>query len=379
VNARGKPKYLMEFVLKTPVLFLIFNRPSTTKVVFEAIRKARPSKLYIAADGPRKNKPGEVEKCNEARAIASNVDWECEVKTLFREQNLGCGKGVSNGITWFFQHEPEGIILEDDCLPNESFFPYCAELLERYRHDSRIMEVSGNNIRPEKYCKGEYSYSFSDHNGIWGWASWRRAWNLYDYEMKQYRNVRKNQCLKDNFNSIFEKHYFQWVFERTYLFPHITWDYQWEFVKRINSGLTIVPKKNMVINIGFGADATSTTNLDTPSSNLKAELLEFPLRHPPYVISDKEADKYAFITHMTTKKSRLKSRIKNMLPESIQNRIFRYTMTKFIESQEADQSALQQLKQKSTLKMFSSMNLFMYWGELEVDIELIFLPLLGLL
>jgi hypothetical protein len=368
----------MEFALNTPVLFLIFNRPSTTRIVFEAIRQARPSKLYIAADGPRRDRPGETEKCEEARAIARNVDWACEVKTLFRDENLGCGKGVSDGIRWFFEHEPEGIILEDDCVPNATFFPYCAALLERFRDDNRIMEISGNNIRPEKYCHGEYSYSFSDHNGIWGWATWRRAWGLYDYEMKQYKRIKESDSLITKFNSIFEEHYFQWVFERTYLFPHITWDYQWEFVKRINSGLTIVPKKNMVINIGFGADATSTTNSDTPSSNLKAELLEFPLRHPPFVIPDKEADKEAFILHMTTKASRLKSRLKNILPEGIQKRMFQYSMTRFIESQAKDQTVLQRLMQKSTLKLLSSMNFVAYFGVLEADFELIFLPILGI-
>jgi hypothetical protein len=364
----------MEFELKTPVLFLVFNRPSTTKVVFEAIRQARPSKLYIAADGPRKDKNGELELCNEVRAIATNVDWECEVKTLFREENLGCGKGVSEGITWFFKNEPEGIILEDDCLPNATFFRYCAELLERYRHDTRIMEVSGNNIRPEKYCNSPYSYSFSDHNGIWGWASWRRAWDLYDYEMKNYKKIKERGYFRKHFSSVYEEHYFQWVFERTYLFPHITWDYQWEFVKRINSGLTIVPQKNMVVNLGFGADATSTTNTNTPSSNLKAALLEFPLKHPKYVIADKEADKHAFITHMTTTTSRLKSRIKNALPYSIQNKIFHFTMSRFIKSQVKDQQTLKKLKEKSTLKIFSFTSLFMY--SLKLEPEIMFLAML---
>lgn len=359
-----------------PVLFLIFNRPSTTKVVFEAIRKAKPSKLYIAADGPRKNKEGEVEKCNEVRSIVTNVDWDCEVKTLFREENLGCGKGVSSGITWFFENEPEGIILEDDCVPNESFFPYCTELLERYRDDKRVMEVSGNNICPEEFPPIDYSYSFSDHNGIWGWASWRRAWNLYDYEMTHYKKIKDQGYLENKFNSIYEEHYFNWVFERTYLFPHITWDYQWEFVKRINSGLTIVPKKNTVINIGFGADATSTTNLNTPSSNLKSELMEFPLKHPSYMMADKDADKQAFIKHMTTKSSRFKSQLKAMLPVRFQNKLFKHSMTKFIDSQLTNVQAGARLKEKSRIKFFSFANLLIHHAVLEVDAELMLFPML---
>lgn len=338
--------------LTTPVLFLVFNRPSTTKVVLEAIRKARPAKLYVAADGPRKHKEGETEKCAEVRAIVSAIDWDCEVKTLFREENLGCGRGVSGGITWFFENEPEGIILEDDCVPSESFFPYCTELLERYRHDHRIMEISGNNIRPDEFNNDEYSYSFSEHNGIWGWASWRRAWVLYDFEMKQWKKVKEQGYLKDKFNSVHERDYFDWVFERTYLFPHITWDYQWEFVKRINSGLTIVPRKNMVMNIGFGADATSTTSTDNKASQLKAHLMEFPLKHPPFVIPNKEADRAAFITHMTSASSRFKAKLKYSLPEGIRARIFKYSMGKFIDAQGLDPAGVKRIKEKSTADFF---------------------------
>lgn len=328
--------------LTTPILFLVFNRPATTQIVFDVIRKARPARLYVVADGPRKNKPGEIEKCDRVRSIATNIDWDCDLKTLLRDENLGCGKSVSAGITWFFENEPEGIILEDDCVPNASFFPYCTELLERYRHDRRVMEISGNNIRPEKFNQSEYSYSFSAHNGIWGWASWRRAFDLYDYEMKQYKKIKTQKYFTQNFNSIFEKDYFNWVFERTYLFPDITWDYQWEFAKRINSGLTIVPQKNLVVNIGFGMDATSTTSSTTPASTLKSELLTFPLRHPPYVIVDKEADKHAFITHMTSNSSRIKSHLKNILPAGVRDQIFKRSMLRFIASQVNSEEAMRQ-------------------------------------
>jgi hypothetical protein len=320
--------------LTTPVLFLVFNRPSTTQIVFESIRKAKPSKLYIAADGPRKDKPEELEKCERVRKIVSNVDWQCEVKTLFRDENYGCGRGVSHAITWFFENEPEGIILEDDCVPDQTFFRYCSELLEFYRHDSRIMEVTGNNIYPEDFLQNEHSYSFSNHNGIWGWASWRRAWNLYDFEMKKYPALKKSGMLNQEFNSIFEQHYLDWVFERTFLFPEITWDYQWEFVKRINSGLTIIPQRNMVINIGFGADATSTTNVNCPSAALKAEPMHFPLKHPPFVIVDSQADTAAFKLHLTTSSSRVKSRVKSILPQFVQESIFKRAMTKLIRARE---------------------------------------------
>jgi hypothetical protein len=316
----------------TPVLFLVFNRPTTTRVVFEAIRKAKPTKLYIAADGPRYHKKGESEKCLEVRTIVLDVDWECEVHTLFREDNLGCGEGVSSAITWFFDHEPEGIILEDDCLPCPDFFTYCAELLERYRHDTRIMGIGGTNLVPDHIRKDNYSYSFSNHNNIWGWATWRRAWDFYDYEMSQYKKVIKKGYLKSSFASTYESDYFHWVFERTFLFPAITWDYQWEFVRRVNSGLTIMPKRNLISNLGFGDDATHTTNSSDPSSELSLEKLNFPLSHPESVMVNTSADRIAFINHHTTFESRAKTIFKSWLPESVRTMLFKKSMHRFVES-----------------------------------------------
>jgi hypothetical protein len=316
----------------TPILFLIFNRPVVTRRVFQAIREVKPTKLYIAADGPRPGVPGDAQNCESARQAATAIDWDCEVKTLFREQNLGCGRGVSGAITWFFENEPEGIILEDDCLPSTDFFPFCAELLARYRYDKRIMAIGGSNLVPEHLRTTEYSYSFSNHNNIWGWASWRRAWELYEYDMASYKKIKEGGYLKNNFSSQYEYDYFQWVFERTYLFPSITWDYQWEFVRRINSGLTIQPKNNLISNLGFGHDATHTKNPADKSSQLKLETLDFPLKHPEYVLADAEADRIAFIEHYTNLSSRLKSTVKSLLPEGIRNRLFNISMERFIQS-----------------------------------------------
>lgn len=172
LNTKGTP----------PVLFLVFNRAHTTVRVFEAIRQARPARLYVAADGPRPVREGEAERCAEVRRIATNVDWDCEVHTLFRDENLGCRHAVSSAITWFFVYEEEGIILEDDCIPNQSFFLYCAELLERYRDDERIMCITGDNF--QKTMEGyPFGYYFYIYNHCWGWASWRRAWSHYDADL----------------------------------------------------------------------------------------------------------------------------------------------------------------------------------------------------
>ena len=242
--------------LKTAVLFLTFNRPDTTKQVFEALRQAKPPMLYVAADGPRADKAGEQEKCEEVRRIVTKVDWGCEVKTLFRDKNLGCRVGVSSAIDWFFENEEEGIILEDDCLPSQSFFWFCEELLERYKDDERIMIVSGYN-RQETWEQDKYDYFFSHFGGIWGWGSWRRAWNLYDEDMK-------------NLECFIENNYFEFLLgkklgniRKMQLINVIqnnvdTWAFPWGFTRHLNSGLACVPSNNLVENIGFGPDATHT-------------------------------------------------------------------------------------------------------------------------
>lgn len=181
--------------LHTPVLFLIFNRLCTTKKVFETIRQAQPSRLYVAADGPRSELPGEENKVQAVQNyVVSHVDWDCEIKTLFRKENLGCRVAVSTAIDWFFEQEPEGIILEDDCLPDASFFPYAEELLIRYRHDKRIMVIAGNSFYGYNH-QLPYSYFFSRYNHCWGWASWRRAWQYYEHDMSQWSALRNTDWL----------------------------------------------------------------------------------------------------------------------------------------------------------------------------------------
>lgn len=303
-----------------PILLIVFNRPDTTAKVFEAIRKARPSKLFVAADGPREHKEGEAEKCNRAREIATAVDWDCEVKTLFREENLGCGIGPSSAITWFFENVEEGIILEDDCLPSPDFFAFCSELLERYRDDERIMNIGGCNFLPAGYHNDSLaSYYFSRHGNTWGWATWRRAWKLYDYKIKNYGSARQQKLLEHSYNSLAEKEYFIRLFERTYNEnDKITWwDYQWEYLLRTNSGLTIVPNKNLVVNIGFGEHATHTTNADSKAAKMKPEPLHFPLKHPEHVVPDYTRDVAFFVTMKTTFRSRVKDKIKRLLPKAI--------------------------------------------------------------
>jgi len=182
-----------------PILFLLFNRPYLTQRVFACIREARPARLFVAADGPRPDRVGERQLCAEARKVVDQVDWPCELLTLFRDENLGCGKAVSSAIDWFFEHVEEGIILEDDCLPHPSFFRFCEKLLEKYRDDERVMQIGGCNFQ-DGIKRGPASYYFSIYNHIWGWASWSRAWKYYDVGITSWRKTIHEEFLYTLFN-----------------------------------------------------------------------------------------------------------------------------------------------------------------------------------
>jgi hypothetical protein len=280
--------------LRVPVLLVIFNRPGTTKVVFEAIRSARPPRLYIAADGPRVGVESDLIECAEARRIADCVDWPCEVKTLFRKENLNCGVAPSSAFTWFFEHEEEGIILEDDCLPSQSFFWYCQELLERYRYDARVMHIGGNNFLDGWQKDKDYSYYFSRSGHIWGWATWRRAWKYFDFDISLYHTMRQKDYFSNFFLNWPEKLYRLRKFDKTVHKRPDWWDYQWDFARYIHSGLAIVPRINLVKNLGFGESATHTKNEKTKSARLQADNIQLPLRHPPFMIRDMESDSRYF-------------------------------------------------------------------------------------
>lgn len=275
--------------LKTPVLFLVYKRPDTTRQVFEAIRKAKPPRLYVASDGPKPDVPVEADKVQQVRDIVLNgVDWECEVKTLFREKNLGCKYGVSGGIGWFFENEEMGIILEDDTLPSQSFFCFCEELLERYHDDERIGIISGDNFQLGKQRTHD-SYYFSRYAHIWGWASWRRIWREYDVEMKQWPTVKSEGWLSDILQDRKLVKYWHDIYDAVFNSKIDTWDYQLNFSGWINSTINIIPNWNLVSNIGFGAGSTHTTGASQFSSISFSEM-NFPLQHPAMIIRDTLAD-----------------------------------------------------------------------------------------
>jgi hypothetical protein len=277
----------MTYQCKSPVLFLIFNRPDVTARVFESIRAARPSLLYVAADGARLDREGEAERCQQVRDIATAVDWDCEVKTLFRDENLGCGKAVSGAITWFFENVEEGIILEDDCLPHPSFFRYCDELLERYRDSDKVFHIGGTN--PFNKDGSSNTYHYTVYNRIWGWASWRRSWRHYDFDIKQWPQLKAEGYLE---RALGEKGaaVFAPSLDQCYSKTMDTWDHQW-LLARLRLGLAIQPGVNQISNIGFGPDATHTKSTQSTIANMNAGDLEFPLRAPKEFKANGNLDK----------------------------------------------------------------------------------------
>ena len=239
------------------VLLLIHKRPEETKRVLDAIRSYAPRKLYVVADGPRAAVRGEAALCEEARTAIDDVDWDCQVFRLFRKSNLGCRLSVSTGVDWFFDNEDSGIILEDDTLPDLSFFYFCEEILEKYGLEESVGMISGNNHTRIRPTDGE-SYFFSSFGGIWGWATWRRAWRNYDREMEWASSSRKSDVfarLSVNFKA---RKYWKWAYHQVKNQIFDTWDFQWTFTIADRRQIVVVPAENLVVNIGFGGGATHT-------------------------------------------------------------------------------------------------------------------------
>ncbi len=273
-----------------PILLLVYNRPDETRKVLERLSRAPVERLYVAADGPR-DKPGDRERTDEVREAVVSQKIPAQVITLFRERNLGCRHGVNAALDWFFEHEEEGIVLEDDCVPSESFFPYCAELLERYRHDQRIGLISGSNFQRGRWI-GDGSYYFSRYPHLWGWAGWRRAWKVNDRTMQRWPTFAATGDLSawSDGSQAFEEHWSSF-FDEIGLDRVDTWDWSWVYSLWSQSMLTCVANRNLVSNIGFSPTATHTTG-EAWYSNLPAEDLDLPLTHPDFVVRSVDADRY---------------------------------------------------------------------------------------
>lgn len=263
-----------------PILFIIFNRPDLAEQSFAKIRQARPSRLFIAADGPRVHLEGESALCDESRQIVDQVDWPCDVKTLFRAQNLGCRKAVISAISWFFEHVDEGVIIEDDCVADPSFFQFCESLLHHYRNDTRVMLISAESFGSLDFWNKRPSYTFSAMPLIWGWATWKRAWDKYDESLSFMQIPGIEEWLASHLRSENAAKYWMQEFKKVSDGHLNTWDYQWIASIWRQGGLSAHPRTNLLTNIGCDFRGTHTTNPDWEMGKRKYGSLDSPISHP---------------------------------------------------------------------------------------------------
>ena len=266
-----------------PVSIVIFNREDKAAHLYEALKKVQPQKLFIIADGPRNET--ETEKCERTRRVFEKIEWPCTIIRNYSDTNLGCARRVASGFDWVFQNVEQAILIEDDCIPSVDFFRFCDEMLQRYKNDTRIMQVCGTNLLKQWDTDGD-SYFFSQWASCWGWATWARAWKLFDFDIKKWRSKRVKKLLKQNLGNLIynskKKSYDEYYFKTVTI---TEWDRQWEFIRSIYNGLSVTPSVNLVVNIGGGADATHTH--DMTSLSIPALPMQFPLRHPICVMPDR--------------------------------------------------------------------------------------------
>ena len=285
-----------DYGVQTPVAFLVFNRPDTTARVFAEIAKARPKKLLVVADGPRPGHSGDSERCAAVRSIIDKVDWDCEVLKNYSDINLGCKERVSSGLDWVFGTVDRAIVLEDDILPDPTFFRFCDELLERFAEDERVGLICGHNVQ-DGILRSSYSYYFSHYNDVWGWASWARGWKNYDSGMRLWPIIREQGYLKGLLpRSQSVKHWTN-IFQDVYDDKIDTWAWRWKFACWVNNMLAVVPQVNLVSNIGFGPQATHTLDPSHKEVERRRECMRFPLVDPDFVVTNWSADAYTEATH----------------------------------------------------------------------------------
>jgi hypothetical protein len=271
-----------------PVLIIPFRRPDKIKLLIKALALVQPKNVYILCDGPRPNNPEEARLVAESRRIATDIAWPCKIYTHFKETNVGLTPNVVEGIDWFFSQVEAGIIFEDDCIPDPSFFTFCAELLERYKDDTRVMHISGNNFQQGR-VHGDGSYYFSHYSHSWGWATWRRAWIQYHDAIAHFDTYDKTGRINELPFSRAAKKFWMKLLRNTAI-----WDSRWLYTTWYARGLCILPNQNLVSNIGFGADATHTLKL-SPQANVATRSLS-NIIHPSSMAVSTEADNNTFKT-----------------------------------------------------------------------------------
>lgn len=278
--------------MDTPVALIVFNRPAHTARVFEAVRAARPRTLFVVADGPRPDRPADAEACRAVRALIDRIDWPCDLVRIYSEENLGCRVRVGGGITEVFRHVESCIILEDDCLPDQTFFPYCRELLERYADRPEVMVVSGCGLTNALGgLTFPASYYFTRYVHIWGWATWRRAWAHFDGQMRQWPALKEQGFPGREIGSFQDRLFWRLWFQMCHDGRLNTWDIAWVMNCWAAGGLAICPDRNLVSNIGIDGSGTNF-NRRSPFASVPTRSMDFPLAHPAEIRPDRAADRW---------------------------------------------------------------------------------------
>jgi hypothetical protein len=277
---------------RTSVAYIVFNRPEHTDRTFAVLRKQRPARLFIIADGPRPGHATDEKRCAAVRRIVDAVDWPCEVYRNYADHNLGLKRRVSSGLDWVFEQVERAIILEDDCVAHPDFFTFCDTLLEHYADDARVAVVTGNNFQNGRR-RGEASYYFSKYNHCWGWATWSRAWRLYQDDLPFWPEWRESSAWKRQAPDRVERTYWEGIFDRVHAEDIDSWAYPWTACVWYRNGLTATPNVNLVSNIGFGSESTHTALADSPFAAMATGELG-AITHPASVIPDVRADRYVF-------------------------------------------------------------------------------------
>lgn len=281
--------------MNVPVAVFVFNRPEHTRKSFEALRKVKPSELFVVADGPRENVPADIDLCAAVRKVFSDIDWPCTVHCDFADSNLGLKKRVSSGLNWVFDNTDRAIVLEDDCIAHPDFFLFCDSLLSHYADDERVSVITGNNFQLGRK-RGDRSYYFSRYNHCWGWATWRRSWQRFDGSIEFWPNWKESDSWRQLIPDELEREYWSNIFDAVYEGKTNSWAYPWTASVWFNGGLTATPQVNLVKNIGFDESATHTAGKRPQGSALDYSALG-PLTHPQAVSRHDIADRFVFNHH----------------------------------------------------------------------------------
>ncbi len=279
-------------MVKTPVAYIIFNRPQHTEQTFAILHKHQPSQLFIIADGPRPGHPTDIGRCARVREIVEKIDWPCDVHRHYSEANLGLKQRVSSGLSWVFENVDRAIVLEDDCLAHPDFFVFCDDLLERYADDNRVSVITGNNFQNGQK-RGVGTYYFSKYNHCWGWATWRRAWKFYEGNIPFWSEWSQSYDWIEKTPDPVERKYWTKIFNRVQAGEFDSWAYPWTASLWYRGGLTATPNVNLVSNIGFGSESTHTSSANIQQSEMKFESIGI-IKHPFTLEQDVNADRYVF-------------------------------------------------------------------------------------